>query len=183
METRVNLVKRVKGILLSPKTEWSLIAGEPGDAGYLYRNYVLALASVPAVCVFLGNFFQLQFVNSIAYAIIAYIVPLVLVYVVALIVNALAPTFSGQKNFESALKVTAYSYTPAWVGGVFLLFPALAWLCIPAALYGLYLLYLGLPVLMKCPQDRSPVYTINIGVCVIVVGFVILLIIAGLTGI
>jgi hypothetical protein len=96
----------------------------------------------------------------------------VIVYVVALIVDALAPTFSGRKNFDSALKVTAYSYTPSWLCGFFLLVPGLRFLTI-LGLYGLYLLWLGLPVLMKSPQDKSLAYTAAVVISAIVIGIVL----------
>src|SRR5205814_1553924 len=40
-------------------------------------------------------------------------------------------------------------------------------------LYGLYLLYLGLPVLMGCPKDKALGYTVVTVLCAIVVGVVI----------
>jgi hypothetical protein len=101
--------------------------------------------------------------------------------VVALIVDALAPTFSGRKNFESALKVTAYSYTPSWLCGFFLLIPGLRFLTI-LGLYGLYLLWLGLPALMKSPQDKAIGYTAAVVVIAIVIGIVLGLIQSALFG-
>jgi hypothetical protein len=40
----MNLVERIKGILLQPKSEWPVIEREPGDAGYLFPNYVAIVA-------------------------------------------------------------------------------------------------------------------------------------------
>jgi hypothetical protein len=50
----MNLVDRIKGILLQPKSEWSKIESEPGDAGYLLSNYVAILAAIPPICTFIG---------------------------------------------------------------------------------------------------------------------------------
>jgi len=50
----MNLVERVKAILLTPKTEWTAIEGEPGDPQFLFTNYVAILAAIPAVCHFIG---------------------------------------------------------------------------------------------------------------------------------
>jgi hypothetical protein len=91
----------------------------------------------------------------------------------ALIIDALAPNFNGQKNFNNALKLVVYSYTAAWLGGVFSLIPALAILGLLCGLYSLYLLYLGIPVLMKSPDDKSLIYTVVAVVCAIVVSIVI----------
>jgi hypothetical protein len=51
----MNLVERIKGILLQPKSEWPEIEREPGDAGYLFPNYVAIVAAIPAVCTFIGT--------------------------------------------------------------------------------------------------------------------------------
>ena len=174
----MNLVERVKGILISPKTEWPVIAGEPGDAGYLFSNYVAILAAIPAVCGFIGAILLgVPIFFALIGAVIQYILAFVAVYIVALIVNLLAPTFSSQKDFASALKLTVYSYTPVWLAGVFKLIPVLSFLGI-LGLYRLYLLWLGLPPLMKTPPEKSILYTITIVVVAIVVAIVLVAITA-----
>ena len=181
----MNLVDRVKNIVMTPKSEWPVIDTEPGDAGYLFTNYVAILAAIPAVCSFIGTSIfgisiggltlRVPILTGLIHAIVSYILSFVIVYVVAMIVDALAPSFGGRKDMQSALKVTAYSYTPGWLVGVFLLIPALGILGI-LALYGLYLMYVGLPVLMKAPPERSMMYTVVVVVCtivlVIVLGFI-----------
>jgi hypothetical protein len=105
--------------------------------------------------------------------VISYILSLVGVYVLSLIIDALAPTFGGTKNPISALKVAAYSSTASWVVGIFTLIPALSVLGI-LGLYSLYLLYLGLPALMKAPQDKAIGYTL-----VVIVSAIVLFVVAG----
>ena len=169
----MNLVERVKGIILSPKTEWPVIAGEPGDAGYLFRNYVAILAAIPAVCGFIGAVLAgAPIIAALIVAVFKYLLAFVAVYIVAWVVNLLAPAFASEKSFPNALKVTVYSYTPSWLAGVFLLIPGLRLLTI-LGLYGLYLLYLGLPPLMKTPPDKAILYTIVIVICAIVVSLLI----------
>ena len=177
----MNLVERVKNILLTPKTEWSVIDGEPGDTSYLFKNYVAILAAIPAVCGFIGASiigaagYLSGFFGGLMSAIISYILAFVGVYVMALIIDALAPSFGGRKDFASAMKLVVYSSTAAWVAGIFSLIPALAILGI-LGLYSLYLLYLGIPVLMKSPAEKSLVYTIVAIVCAIVVWIAIAMI-------
>jgi hypothetical protein len=179
----MNLVERVKGIILSPKTEWPVIAGEPGDTGYLFSNYVAILAAIPAVCGFIGSVIVgAPIVGALLVAVIHYVLAFVNVYIVALIVNLLAPTFNSQKSFASALKVTVYSYTPSWLAGVFLLIPGLRFLTI-LGLYGLYLLWLGLPPVMKTPPDKAIWYTIVIVVCAIIVAIVLGAVITAIIGV
>jgi len=159
-----------------------VIAGESGDIGYLFSNYVAILAAIPAVCGFIGRMLiGGSVIGSLIFALVGYVLAFVSVYIVAWVVNLLAPTFGSQKNFESALKVTVYSYTPSWLAGVFLLIPALGFLTI-LGLYGLYLLYLGLPPLMKTPPEKAIWYTVVSVVCAIIVWIVLFSVITAIIG-
>jgi hypothetical protein len=179
----MNLVERVKNIILTPKTEWPVIAGEPGDVGFLFGNYVAILAAIPAVCGFIGALLLgVPIGAALLSAVLHYLLTFVVVYIVALVVDALAPTFGSTKNFANALKLTVYSYTPSWVAGVFLLIPGLHFLTI-LGLYGLYLLWLGLPPLMKTPPDKAIVYTIAIVICALIIGIVVAMILGALIGV
>src|SRR3546814_17289979 len=80
------------------------------------------------------------------------------VWVLAWIINALAPTFEATRNPVQAMKVAAYSATAAWVAGVFQIVPSLGWIGAILGLYSLYLLYPGLPILMKAPAAKAMAY-------------------------
>jgi hypothetical protein len=121
-------------------------------------------------------------VTALVSAIIGLGVTVVMCFVLGAVVNALAPTFGGQKDSAQAFKVVVYSYTPVWLAGVLGILPMLGMLGILAALYGIYLLYLGLPRLMKCPEDKSVVYTLVVVVCGIVIGIVLGVITAAVVG-
>ncbi len=173
------LVERVKNILMQPKTEWPRIDAEPSTIAGIYRNYVAILAAIPPIAILIGllllggAFVYLPMGLLIAQAILGYALTLVGVYVIALIIDALAPTFGGAKNPVSAFKVAAYSMTPFWVAGILFLIPFLGILALFAALYGIYLLYLGLPVLMKVAADKVVAYTIVTVLASMVVLFVV----------
>jgi hypothetical protein len=179
----MTLVDRVKNIILTPKTEWPLIDREPGDVAYLFTSYVAILAAIPAICGFIGlsviglsvtgmGTVRIGVATGLVNAIVGYLLSFLIIYVVALIVDSFAPTFGGRKNFESALKVTVYSYTPSYLCGIFLLVPGVRFLTI-LGLYGLYLLWLGLPPLMKSPKEKSLGYATAIVVCAIVIGIIL----------
>jgi hypothetical protein len=180
----MSLVERAKNILLQPKTEWPVIAAEQATTGSLYTGYIIPLAAIGPVASIIGWSvfgFNVPFVGAIRYPIgisvrngvVIYALSLVGVFVWALIIDALAPTFGGQKNQIQALKTSAYSYTAAWVGGIFGLFPSIALLGLLALLYSFYLLFLGLPVLMKAPEDKAVGYTVVVIIVGIVLYFVI----------
>lgn len=179
----MEIIERVKAILLTPKSEWLVIERERGDPAYLFANYVAILAAIPAVCGFIGTSIigislpivgtvRVGIIFGIASAIVYYLLAFVMVYLMALIIDALAPTFNGQKNQTNALKLAVYSMTPAWLAGIFTLIPALSVLGI-LGLYGLYLLWVGLPLLMKVPKEKSIGYAAAVVVCAIVISIVI----------
>jgi hypothetical protein len=187
------VIARAKAILLTPKTEWPVIAGEPATVSDLYKNYIMILAAIPAVFGFIkgtligygafGIHVRTPFGSGLAAAIVGYALSLALVYVMALIIDALAPSFGGQKNPLQALKVTAYAYTASWVAGIGQIIPGLGWLiAIAGAVYGIYLFYLGLPVLMKAPQDKAAGYTAVSIIIAIVLGWILALIVGGIVG-
>jgi hypothetical protein len=187
------LIARVKAILTTPKTEWPVIAAEPATIADLYKNYIVWLAAIPAICQFIkGSFigygafgisYRTPIGAGIAGMIVGYVLSLVLVYVVMFIVDALAPTFGGQKNQVQALKAVAYSWTASWVAGIAVLIPWLGFLIMLAALvYGIYLLYLGLPATMKCPPEKSGGYTAVTIIIAIVLGWIIGIVVAMVAG-
>jgi hypothetical protein len=187
------LVARAKAILITPKTEWPLIAAEPATVADIYKNYIVVLAAIPAVAGFIkgsvigygafGVNYRVPFGAGITGMIVGYALALALVYVVALIVDALAPNFGGQKNPVQALKTIAYSYTASWVAGIALIVPGIGWLiALAGAIYGIYLLYLGLPHTMKAPTEKAGGYTAVTVIIAVVLGWIIGLLVAGIAG-
>jgi hypothetical protein len=185
-EIAMNLVERVKRILLSPQTEWEVIDAESTTLTELYTGYIAPLAAIGPVARLIGysvigmsvpfGTYRVPFGYAITSAIVAYIMTLVTTYVLALIVDALAPTFNGKRSQIQALKVVAYSSTAFWVAGIFLLIPSL-WILTLLGFYSLYLLYLGLPVLMKSPKEKAIGYT----VVVVLVGIVLFMLSAAVS--
>ena len=174
------LIDRARNILLQPRNEWPKIADETATPRSLYVSYVMILAAIGplAILVRSGGI-------AIAAAIVQYVIALVVTFVLALIVDALAPTFGGEKNFVQSLKLTAYSYTAAWLAGIFLIVPTLGGIVgLLAAIYSWYTFYLGVPLLKKCPQDKAVGYTIVVVLCgillgVVFAGFIVSLFIGG----
>jgi len=179
----VNLVDRVQAILLKPKDTWPVIAGEGGDVPSIYKNYLVYLAAIPAIATFIGFSlvgagafgvsFRVPIVSGLVNMVVGFVLSLAMIYVLSLIANALAPTFKGEKNQLNAFKLVAYGSTAGLVGGVFNLLPSLSMLGVLAALYSIYLLYTGIPVLMKAPEDKALGYTAVLIVCGIVASMIV----------
>jgi hypothetical protein len=176
------LVSRVMNILMRPRAEWGVIAAEPANVQGLFLGYAAILAAIPAVaqivhgllpfCLF-GACWTPNPVFVVVGAVVYYIASLASVFVIGIIIDALAPSFGGQKSQEQAMKVAVYSWTAAWLAGVFVIVPWFGGLLSLVGLYSLYLLYTGLPALMKAPEGQSLGYTAVVVVLAIVVSVIV----------
>jgi hypothetical protein len=192
--TMSNLVGRAQRILLSPKTEWPVIAAEPDTTSGLYTKYIMILAALGPIAMFLKSTligtqvpflgtFRVDMGTGLIQLVLTYILGLVSVYIFALIVNALAPTFGGQKDSMQSLKTVAYALTASWVAGVGQLLPWIGLLIVLAGgIYSIYLLYLGLPVTMKSPPDKAAGYTAVSIIVAIILMWICWRVIGGIVG-
>jgi len=176
----MNVIARVKEILFAPNQAWADIETEETSTAELYTQYIMILAAIQAVAGFIGmSLFgiggfgvsvRVPLVTGLIQMVLGYGMTLVMIFIVALIADALAPSFGGEKNPLNALKLVAYSSTAAMVAGIFALIPALGVLILVASLYSLYLLYLGVPGMMRVPREKALPYTAVLVVCAIVLG-------------
>src|SRR5215831_13394804 len=150
------LADRIKALLLTPQTEWKVIEQEHDTLFDLLIGYVAILAAIPELAHFIGQSFiggYTPVVPNLVRAVVVYFVTFAMVYIIAGVIDLLAPRFGAEKNFANAVKLSAYSHTPLWLVGIFLLVPGLNFLLI-LGLYGFYLLWVGLPMLMKVANDK-----------------------------
>jgi hypothetical protein len=175
----MDLVQRVKGILLTPEAEWPVIEQEPGTPGFLFPNYMVFVAAIPPLAGFIGGSIvgvatpagtmRVPLFIGLLGAVIAYVLSFVIVYAVAIIIDQLAPRFGGVKDFASALKVTVYSFTPYWIAGILQLVAGLRFVAVVVALFGIYLAWLGLPRLMRPKPDMAVTYVAIAVACAIAI--------------
>jgi len=186
-----DLIGRVQRLLMSPKTEWDAIDGETVDTQKLILGYVAPLAAIPAIAgligmsVFgisvLGETYRTPIMSALVMAVVQFALAIAMVFVVAFIIDMLAPMFGAQKNNSQALKVAAHWPTAIWVAGIFSLIPMLGILSLIGLIYSLYLLFIGLPKLMKPPAEKATTYTIVTLVAAIVASLIIGLAVAAFT--
>ena len=172
------LIARVQRLLLSPAAEWDAIDGEGADVAHIYQSYVLPLAGLAALAGFIGTSligvggFHVGLVSGLIAAIVSVAAAAGFIYVMALIIDALAPQFGAKQEFGQAFKVAAYTPTASWVAGMFMILPMLRLVALIGVLYSLYLLFVGLPKLMKPAADKAMIYTLAVIGCMIVIGVV-----------
>jgi hypothetical protein len=180
----MNIVERVKNILLNPKSEWEVIEKEETPISQLVVGYLLLLALIPAIASLIGYWlvgYRVPFVGHVSgtfefglrQGILAFASPVIAVFVAAFVIDVLAPSFGSQKDFRRAMQLVTYSYTPALVAGVFMIIPSLGILATLAGIYGLYLLYIGIKPMMKTPDDKVTTYFIVSLLVMILATFVV----------
>jgi hypothetical protein len=174
-ENTMDILQRVKNIIMTPKTEWLVIAAEEPNTAEIFKGYVLPLAFIPAIAYIvgfgvIGRGMMSSFSLGIAMGLIQFILAFVGVYISAYVIAFLAPKFGSQQDMGRAVQLVAYSYTPAWVAGILSIVPALGILGLVGGLYGLYLMYLGLPHMMKTPQDKIIGYLV-VSIIVLIVTY------------
>ncbi len=166
----MNLLSRIKGLILTPQTEWAQISQEETSVFDLYRNYIAVLALLPPFASFFGSWLfgfsygsqgtmHPTFAGGLYRAFVQYLLSLPALFLVAFVISAIAPHFEGKTDDRRALMLTAYSFTPVWLASLFGLVPGLRWLDV-LGFYGIYVFSVGLPPMMRVPRENLDVFTL-----------------------
>jgi hypothetical protein len=172
------LLSRAYGLLREPKKEWEQIRAEETTIPNILLGYVAPLAAIPPICDLIGSslFNQMLAVEpgaALIRAVVTWVVSIGLVFFLGVLVNVLADNFDGDRNDLAAQKIAAYSLTPAFLSGVFSLWPPLWWVSLFALAAMVYIMYRGLPILMKSPPDRALSYAATVTIAAAVSGIVL----------
>lgn len=168
-------------MLFHPKAAWRSIGEEKGTIRSILVGYVLPLSLIPAICSFAGYGFVgaegLLFRVSGLYwgtamALDSLITSLSVYLLGTWVVDRLTPAFGGERELGRSAQLVAYAYTPAWLAGIFYLLPMLQELVV-LGLYGVYLFYLGIPVMKRMPDDQRIAFTISSAIVLIIIRFVV----------
>ncbi len=185
------MVERIKNILVNPKSEWGVIEKEETSVQELTVGYLLILALIPAIASLIGYWlvgYKVPFVGHVGgtfaigfrQGLLAFISPVVSVFIAAYVIDLLATSFESQKDFRKAFQLVVYSYTASLVAGVVMIVPSLGIIATLAGIYSLYLLYLGLQPMMKTPENKVTTYFIVSLLVMIVVTILVAAILSGL---
>ena len=175
VEDRTGLIARAWGIIRHPRRTWRAIAVEKTSARALFARYVLILCALNPICftvgrlVFgeqaLGTLYKPPVLAAVIEALVSYGLALAAVYVLALLIELLAPPFGGLRDRLAAFKLAAYSGTAGWLASVFYLYPQVGALALVGVIFNLYLLYSGAEILIKTSGRRTLGYIALVVVC------------------
>lgn len=177
------IIKRAIAILTKPNDEWKVIKGESSTIADLYTKYAMILAAIPAIAGFIGycligvsfgfGTLRIPIGRGLVWAILQYVLSLAGVFLLAFIIDSLAPSFGAKKDLVASVKVVVYAYTAAWIAGILYIIPSLAIIAAILSLYSLFLLYLGMDHIKEPPADKKVGYFIVSIIVAIVVFFIV----------
>ena len=163
------IVERIKRILLNPLEALRDVKTEDMDTSVIIKDYLVILAAIPAGAWFIGLIGRAPFGKMLVFSGLLYALMIISVFISAKIIEALAANFNSIKSDMNVFKLAFYILVPSFVAGIFNINPSLRYLWYLGSLYGVYILYLGLPVLMETPDDKRIAYTaVSAGVIYVV---------------
>ena len=159
----------VFGLIFNPRQTWSKISDEKNTiSGHLF-GYVFILALLGPAAGYYGTTttgwqissgepVKLSHESALTIAIMYYIVTIVAVIGLGILTQWMAKTYKGECNIGRAISLAGYTATPLFLIGLAELYPVL-WvnmvIGLPALAYTVFLLYTGVPVMMKIDNDKA----------------------------
>lgn len=174
----MNMFENTIGLLLKPGDTLPLLKEDYTDLKQPLI-YLCILALIPFMATFIGytavgfsggpdGNIRVPVGSTLVHVVIQYILTVGGVFIFALIVNLLAPKMGGKEDFLQAFKTVVYACTPSLIGGFLSIHPRLSLTASTAgfilgliiAIYGIYILYQGLLILMECSKTTITTYTV-----------------------
>ncbi len=172
------------GLLTHPDQEWKAIREEHESVSKLYLSHVFILAFIPAAAAFYGtsqvgwqvggsDVVKLTSSSALQLCTLFYMATLAGIYMIGRAIDFFATTYGVGEQAHNGVILAAYTATPMLIVGLVAVYPVL-WLNMLAGVaavgYSVYLLYEGLPILMKIPEERGFMFATS----VLTVGLVML---------
>lgn len=157
------------GLLTNPDREWEAIRKESESVTRLYTGHVLILALIPALAGFFGTtqvgwqigdgpITRLSTSSALSLSVLFYAAMLAGIFILGKFIDFFAATYNAEDRIPRGITMAAYTATPMFLIGVIAAYPNI-WVNMIAGLiaiaYAVYLLYEGLPILMKIPAERG----------------------------
>ncbi|MCK4505746.1 MAG: YIP1 family protein [Candidatus Aegiribacteria sp.] len=175
-----SLIEKVKELLTKPAEFLVKAKDEQTTLKELIMGYVIFLAAIPAIGNFIGyavigrsifgHIVRYPMKYALPHAILWYAASVALVIGVVFITQKLSTNFGGSGDIDVAARAIVYSYTPAWVAGVFYIIPALSVIAMIAGFYSLYLLWISTDKVLDIPENKRMTFMIVLVIAVILVG-------------
>lgn len=170
------MISHVAGLFTHPHQEWEEIRDTQESVSHLYFAHVLLLALIPPVSMFIGTTkvgwtigrsgpVMLTESSAAIMSALMYVAMLAGVAVIGAFINWMSRTYDSSPGLGRCIVFAAYTATPLFVAGLCALYPNVVLVMlvgIVAIFYTVYLLYMGIPIFMKIPEDEGFIYSSSI---------------------
>jgi len=170
------MLSYLPGLLLSPKSTWQAISDDSISVGEAFSQYVVILALIPPIAGFVGTTqvgWQLGFGDpvklttgsALVIAVLFYFALLVAIGLVGKAIHWMANTYGAEPTLADCVVLAAGTATPLLLVGVLLFYPVLLLIFLVGLLalaMAVHLLYAGVPIMMKIPEDRGFLFSSSV---------------------
>lgn len=162
-------VDTIKNVIISPETEWDLIARDTITLPALTRRYILPLALVAPVATIVGmHVFDLSWSAKAGYAVprdriwnvglTNFALEVLTVFLIAATFYGMARTEGIRCSFISATKVAIFGAAPLMLSGVLLILPMSVIACMAVMVYSMVLYYDGVQRVLGIHPDNAAIF-------------------------
>ncbi|MFA7552687.1 MAG: Yip1 family protein [Spongiibacteraceae bacterium] len=163
------MIGNILGLLIKPKTQWQRIADRGEQSLVFPVVYVIVLALLPALAWFYGttkigwtvgdgDIIKMTPDSAAVIIVLFYLTMVASVCVIGYMIHWMSKTYGSDASTASGIAVAGFSATPLFIAGAIGFFP-IFWVAllisVAAVSYAVYLLYLGIPIMMKIPEERG----------------------------
>lgn len=164
------MIQHAIGLLVRPTTQWRTIADLHESTLRTLLLYPCILAIIPAVAWYYGTTqigwtvgdhgepIRLTRESAREICILFYLTMIACVSVIGYFIHWMAATYGAQTTITRGIVTAGLVATPLFIAGLVGIYPVL-WLDmligVAAVSWAVYLMYLGIPIMMRIPEERG----------------------------
>jgi hypothetical protein len=169
-------------LLFQPRRAWSKIADRSVGNLFTALLYPLLFAVLPALAWYIGSThtgwqigssdaIRLTRASALPIVVLFYLAMVGAVIGIGCMIHWMAQTYGAASSIAKGIAIAGFTATPLFVAGAVGFYPQLALdlvIGLVALCYAIYLLYMGVPIVMKIPEERGFLFaSAVIAVCLV----------------
>ncbi|MCB1615726.1 MAG: DUF1282 family protein [Pseudomonadales bacterium] len=182
------------GFLFFPHKQWEIVSDAATDKFNAALPYPIIFALVPALAWYYGttqigwtvadgNVVRLTTDSALKIVIAFYLAMIFAIIAIGYSIHWMSETYGTASSIAKGITISGYTATPMFIAGILGVYPLL-WLDMIlgtiAVCWAVYLLFIGVPIVLKIPEERGFLYSSAIiSVCLVVLivlmGFTVIL--------
>jgi hypothetical protein len=164
------MIQHTFGLLVRPSAQWRTVADLPESSFKTLVLYPCFLAILPAVAWYYGTTqvgwtvgdhgetIKLTVASARQICILFYLTMVACVSIIGYFIHWMSDTYGAESTPTKGVVIAGLTATPLFIAGLVGFYPLL-WLDmlvgVTAVCWAVYLMYLGIPIVMKIPEERG----------------------------